>query len=1329
MKFVLEQGVTYLVKEPKPDSSFSLFSSLVKGGARGFCITRVHPKRIRKKYELGDTQMLWITTSEIPDERCVHPSDLAKLNIAISEALKNPENLVILLEGIEYLITYNGFDSILRFVQRINDLVMVTGCRFIITLDPATLDTGSLHILERDLIPIEDPNKLELAAGAPEAATEERVELWRRPLEEKLAGWRQKGFSTEALERALEAGREEALKAFEQFEASVARAEAIERELRAMDLTGLEAEADRVRAKLRNPATVKEAEDEFLVLQISLERRRKEEQRRRAEEQRLREAIEARIKEWGEQGYDVSPLKALSAAPYEELRAEFERFEAAIQRLRELREELLLMDTTGFEGEVEAIKSRLMSPARVSELEDDIFRLKILIERHRKEERRRKEEEERARAELASKIEAWKAEGFDVSGLQGWEGWPLERAREAVAAFERDVAELKRLEGELALLPLKDADAERARLMPLLRDVSKLKEARAELARLRSMVEKSGEELQREEYLRKIEEWRALGYNVERLKELEKGDLAALQKEFVVFKIRVHRLNELKGELGLIDTTGLEAEVAALEPLFRDVNKIPELEAKLTELRLRARARLEEARIKKEEVARLKSELVEKMSVWASQGFSVSRLEELMERERDLEKLRAEFDAFETAVVRLRELRARLRALDTKGFEKELSEVESLLNDPAKVQAAEGAVAALERLIETRRDEARRQAAEEERWKRKAQEKIQAWKSRGIRVDMLERALQEGVEPFKKALSDFSLRLERLRGLTEEFKTLDTRGLETEAEAVKERLGDIENVEGAARALEELKAKIAEREERERREREERRLEREAYAKKLIEWASRGLAVDRLEKIIDGDIALVRAEFERFENGLKRLEELRAALAKMDVRGFEAEAEALGARLNRPDLADELARELEELRERVEKKRREEEARLAELRARVDAWAREGLHVERLREAEKKGLAELEASVAEFERGLAELRRLEEMQRELRAKLFREAAAGEPVRAPPPRPAKVVRKRKRARGAGAPAATACVGEGEEVKAARAEEGEEEAREEAGLEEEERREVREAEREVEEEAREIKRIAGLATGTVEEKEEASAGAAREAPEAEGAGRGVAKVEEAGVERRSAARRRRRSALLAALVAAIAVSGIYLALFYHPVSAAPGAPVIDGKFADWSSVPKHLDPPDDQPLNPGINIVEWAALSKEGSLYVYIRTQGNILSGAKNSTTKMYDYDTLRIYLDADLSAATGFLVGGVGAEYMVAIIGWENKAQEMRYYSFTDNLTSPWLPLSVSGLTTMRASGRELEVRVRFSDLGEESLSPNLIVIELSDAAGSYDRTE
>jgi hypothetical protein len=56
---------------------------------------------------------------------------------------------VILLEGIEYIITQNDFESVLRFVNHLHDFVLAHDCAVIIVIDPRVLSTRELALLER----------------------------------------------------------------------------------------------------------------------------------------------------------------------------------------------------------------------------------------------------------------------------------------------------------------------------------------------------------------------------------------------------------------------------------------------------------------------------------------------------------------------------------------------------------------------------------------------------------------------------------------------------------------------------------------------------------------------------------------------------------------------------------------------------------------------------------------------------------------------------------------------------------------------------------------------------------------------------------------------------------------------------------------------------------------------------------------------------------------------------------------------------------------------------------------------------------------------------
>jgi hypothetical protein len=1381
-RYVMEQGVTYLIKEPKPDDSLKIFASLVKHGARGFCITRVHPKRIRKRFDLGETPILWITTSEVADEKCVHPSDLAKLNMAINDMLRNAENLAILLEGVEYLVTYNGFDSILRFVQVINDRIMVTNSRFIMTLDPATLDSSSLHILERDLTPIEDLSKLEVTFSEFPEAVAVTGDRWRPQLEERLKQWKERGLSVGALEKALEAGRDEAQKAFQEFEAFARRAAAVDDELRGMGLEGFRAEQDSIRARLRDSATIKEAEDALVELQVSAEKQKKDQSRRKGDEGRQREELRARLADWTSQGYLTLPLSTIVEGPLEEARREFERFDTAVRKLKDLKEELLLMDTTGFEAELESIRPRLMAPSRVSEVEDDVFRLKILIERRRKEERRKREEDDRYRTDLSGRLSQWRGEGFDTRRLAGWEGLPAAEARSRFEAFEKDVQAMRDIEGELGTLPQRGIEADIARVRGLLRDLESLPQARSELATLRARAEKGQDDRRREDFERKLQEWKVLGYNIDRLRELGKTDPDTLQKELVVFKIRVHRLKELEGELALLDTSGLGGEAAALMPLFKDVDKISEVESRLAELRLKIKGRAEEARGRREESGRKKRELVDRMSVWLSQGYSVSRLEALLDSEPDLARITAEFDRFEKDIVRLKELAGRLKVLDTAGFEREAGEVRAMLSDLERASEAEAALSALESAMQQQRGEARRQASEEDRRRKKALERINAWKEQGHDVSRLERALEEGLDSFKNELSGFNLRLEKLRGIREELALLDARGLEPELESLRAKLQDVENAEAAEEGLRALRARIDERTERERREKEAEKEERQSYIQKLLAWSSQGLVIEKLERAIDRPMEELRAEFGAFEKGLHRLEEIRKALVDLDLAGLEAEADRVRLGLNDPGLLPAVELDFAALNERAAERdrgRRERESaelRRAAVRERVAKLGASGIRTGRM---DRFLDGDLETLENELDLYLEDVKRLRALRKRFDA-LARPASDERAARLEPllddPDSIQAIEAEL---------------EELELASARRTDAEKARRDElaskvdgwgkGGLNVQSLRDaskadlasyekaVAEFERDLEDYRRGMERIIRfqkdyLAPGAPA----AESAAGVEEPAAGMDGRGdlraaglavaeeVRRIRELEPRRRPAeerirmeqrlrtkhralqrdvnarlaerqALRRRRRVLAGAAAAAITVAvaaAVMLAVILPQM--APGGIAIDGKFEDWDAVDKRSFM-EDPSVPDNIDIRQTGLVRQGGDVFLFVRTYGTILKGSQNSTTKTFRGDFLRVYFDTDRMLSTGKQVGGIGADYMVDFYGWNNIVQEIDYLRYdSQNPQAPWVLLKVPSSEDARAVMSRLEARIEPGHFNLDSLPTDLLVIEMEDSEGNTD---
>ena len=144
----LDTAECYIVLEVKPEKSFEIFYDLVTHGVPGFVVSRIHPEKIKRKYKFSRTPLMWLTRSEI--ENSLSPDDLSKLSFVVEDFTRKSEESVILLDGIEYLIAQNGFETMLKYLHELKDIVVSGNSRLIIPLHKDTLSREEYSALERE---------------------------------------------------------------------------------------------------------------------------------------------------------------------------------------------------------------------------------------------------------------------------------------------------------------------------------------------------------------------------------------------------------------------------------------------------------------------------------------------------------------------------------------------------------------------------------------------------------------------------------------------------------------------------------------------------------------------------------------------------------------------------------------------------------------------------------------------------------------------------------------------------------------------------------------------------------------------------------------------------------------------------------------------------------------------------------------------------------------------------------------------------------------------------------------------------------------------------
>ncbi len=146
----LKDGHCYLLIEEKLEKSLNLFVDMLNKGYKGFLISRTNPRYLKTREGIQNATIMWLTDKESTTEMTIQPS-LERIIYEIGNFVKTEEQGCLILDGIEYLVSNNSFDGVLRFIRRIVDEVSESNNIFLFTIGPYTLKEQELKILEREM--------------------------------------------------------------------------------------------------------------------------------------------------------------------------------------------------------------------------------------------------------------------------------------------------------------------------------------------------------------------------------------------------------------------------------------------------------------------------------------------------------------------------------------------------------------------------------------------------------------------------------------------------------------------------------------------------------------------------------------------------------------------------------------------------------------------------------------------------------------------------------------------------------------------------------------------------------------------------------------------------------------------------------------------------------------------------------------------------------------------------------------------------------------------------------------------------------------------------
>lgn len=149
-KYVLESSNSYLLEVTDPSIAYDIFLDQMSEGRKGMIVAREYPEKVQKRWGLNQVPYLWLSY-EIQNKYGREPTNVPLIYSEIKNFLGTSAKPIVLISGLEYLISQNNFSKILKFIQLINDNIAMHEGILLLPLSPETLNQKDVRLLEREL--------------------------------------------------------------------------------------------------------------------------------------------------------------------------------------------------------------------------------------------------------------------------------------------------------------------------------------------------------------------------------------------------------------------------------------------------------------------------------------------------------------------------------------------------------------------------------------------------------------------------------------------------------------------------------------------------------------------------------------------------------------------------------------------------------------------------------------------------------------------------------------------------------------------------------------------------------------------------------------------------------------------------------------------------------------------------------------------------------------------------------------------------------------------------------------------------------------------------
>jgi two-component system cell cycle response regulator len=156
----LDTDLEWLLKQARQEAS---------DGRDVLVLTRRPRRWLERRHDLAGIDTIHFKVDKtVKDPATLNPENIGRIFTAIRDFLDRHDDALVIFDGAELLSFYNGFNFFIKLLYTINDVVWSSGGSVVFLVDPTTFHRRELHIIQKELQELRNPDSTVTIDHAPE---------------------------------------------------------------------------------------------------------------------------------------------------------------------------------------------------------------------------------------------------------------------------------------------------------------------------------------------------------------------------------------------------------------------------------------------------------------------------------------------------------------------------------------------------------------------------------------------------------------------------------------------------------------------------------------------------------------------------------------------------------------------------------------------------------------------------------------------------------------------------------------------------------------------------------------------------------------------------------------------------------------------------------------------------------------------------------------------------------------------------------------------------------------------------------------------------------